>query len=32
VSRFLFGYYGSLDGYLMALGKRYGETVTPAHS
>jgi len=32
MSRFLFGYYGSLDGYLKALGKRYGETVTPAHS
>jgi len=32
MSRFLFGYYGSLDGYLKALGKRYGETVTPLHS
>ena len=32
MSRFLFGYYGSLDGYLKALGKRFGETVTPAHS
>ena len=32
MSRFLFGYYGSLDGYLKALGKKYGETVTPAHS
>jgi len=32
MSRFLFGYYGSLDGYLKALGKRYGETVTPAHT
>ena len=32
LSRFLFGYYGTLDGYLKALGKRYGETVTPAHS
>jgi len=31
-SRFLFGYYGSLDGYLKALGTRFGETVTPAHS
>jgi len=32
LSRFVFGYYGSLDGYLKALGKRYGETVRPAHS
>jgi uncharacterized protein YndB with AHSA1/START domain len=32
MSRFLFGYYGSLDGYLKALGKRYNETVTPARS
>ena len=32
MSRFLFGYYGSLDGYLKALGKRFGETVQPAHS
>jgi uncharacterized protein YndB with AHSA1/START domain len=32
MSRFLFGYYGSLDGYLKALGKRYNETATPAHS
>ena len=32
MSRFLFGYYGSLDGYLKALGKRYAETVTPTHS
>jgi uncharacterized protein YndB with AHSA1/START domain len=32
MSRFLFGYYGSLDGYLKALGKKYGETVKPAHS
>lgn len=32
MSRFLFGYYGSLDGYLKALGTRFGETVTPAHS
>ncbi|HEV8263912.1 MAG TPA: SRPBCC family protein [Gemmatimonadales bacterium] len=28
----LFGYYGTLDGYLTNLGKRFGETVTPAHS
>jgi len=32
MSRFIFGYYGSLDGYLEALGKRFGETVRPAHS
>ena len=32
LSRFVFGYYGSLDGYLTALGKRFGETVKPAHS
>lgn len=32
MSRFLFGYYGSLDGYLKALGKRFGETVHPTHS
>ena len=32
MSRFLFGYYGSLDKYLEALGKRFGETVRPAHS
>jgi uncharacterized protein YndB with AHSA1/START domain len=32
LSRFVFGYYGSLDGYLKALGKRFGEEVRPAHS
>lgn len=32
LSRFVFGYYGSLDGYLKALGKRFGETVEPVHS
>ena len=32
LSRFIFGYYGSLDGYLTALGKRFGEEVRPAHS
>jgi hypothetical protein len=32
LSRFVFGYYGSLDGYLKALGKRFGESVQPAHS
>jgi len=32
MSRFLFGYYGSLDGSLRALARHYGETVTPQHS
>ena len=32
MSRFLFGYYGSLDKYLTALGTRFGETVQPTHS
>lgn len=32
LSRFVFGYYSSLDGYLKALGKRFGEAVQPAHS
>lgn len=32
LSRFVFGYYGSLDGYLKALGKHFGEDVRPAHS
>ena len=32
MSRFLFGYYGSLDKYLRALGTRFGETVHPTHS
>jgi len=32
MSRFLFGYYGSLDKYLKALGTRFGETVHPTHS
>ncbi|HEV2672461.1 MAG TPA: SRPBCC domain-containing protein [Gemmatimonadales bacterium] len=32
MSRFIFGYYGSLDGYLKALGKRFGETAQPMHS
>lgn len=31
MSRFLFGYYGSLDKYLTALGRRFGETVAPTH-
>ena len=32
LSRFVFGYYGSLDGYLTALGKRFGQEVEPEHS
>ena len=32
LSRVVFGYYGSLDGYLKALGKRFGEEVKPEHS
>jgi uncharacterized protein YndB with AHSA1/START domain len=32
LSRFVFGYYGSLDGYLKALAKRFGEEVKPVHS
>jgi len=32
MSRVLFGYYGSLDKYLKALGTRFGETVHPTHS
>jgi uncharacterized protein YndB with AHSA1/START domain len=32
LSRFLFGYYGSLDGYLKALGRHFGERVEPVHS
>lgn len=32
MSRFLFGYYGSLDKYLKALGTRFGETVQPTHT
>jgi len=32
MSRFLFGYYGSLDSFLKALGRRFGESVQPTHS
>jgi uncharacterized protein YndB with AHSA1/START domain len=32
MSRFLFGYHGSLDKYLKALGTRFGEPVQPTHS
>jgi uncharacterized protein YndB with AHSA1/START domain len=31
LSRFVFGYYGTLDGYLKHLGKRFGEDVKPEH-
>jgi hypothetical protein len=30
MSRFIFGYYGTQERYLRALGKRFGEEVTPA--
>lgn len=29
MSRFVFGYYGTQESYLRALGKRFGETVMP---
>lgn len=32
LARFFLGYYGSLDGYLKALAKRFGETVRPVHA
>ncbi|MGH7671430.1 MAG: SRPBCC family protein [Gemmatimonadales bacterium] len=32
LSRVVFGYYGTLDGYLKHLGKKFGEDVRPAHS
>ena len=32
LSRFAFGYYGSLDGYLTALSRKFGEDVKPIHS
>jgi hypothetical protein len=32
LSRFVFGYYRTQEGYLRALGKRLGETVTPARA
>lgn len=32
MSRFMFGYYGSVEKYLRALATRFGETVTPARS
>jgi uncharacterized protein YndB with AHSA1/START domain len=32
LSRFVFGYYGTLDGYLKALGRRFGEDARPVRS
>ena len=32
LSRFVFGYYGSLDAYLKSLGKRFREDARPTHS
>jgi uncharacterized protein YndB with AHSA1/START domain len=31
MSRFIFGYHGSQDGYLRRLGEKFGEAVTPVH-
>jgi len=31
LSRVVFGHYGTLDSYLTALGKRFGEDVMPVH-
>ncbi len=31
VSRWVLGYHATMDGYLTALGERFGETVTPVH-
>ena len=31
VARFIMGYHGTMDGYLTALGERFGEDVTPVH-
>ncbi len=31
MARFVFGYHSTLDGYLVALGRKYGEEVTPRH-
>ncbi len=31
VARFIMGYHGTMDGYLTALGRRFGEDVTPVH-
>jgi len=32
MSRVVFGYYGTLDGYLRRLGKKFGEEVKPVHA
>ena len=32
MSRFIFGYYGTQEKYLRALGKKFGETVTPVRT
>jgi len=31
LSHTVFGVHGTMDGYLKALGKRFGEAVTPEH-
>ena len=31
MSKVIFGYYGSQDGYLKALGRKFGEAVRPVH-
>ena len=31
MARMIFGYYGTLDSYLKALGKKFGEDVKPVH-
>ncbi len=31
VARFIMGYHGTMDDYLTALGRRFGEDVTPTH-
>lgn len=32
LSRVVFGYYGTLDGYVKSLGRKFGEEVRPLHS
>ena len=31
VARFFMGYHATMDGYLKALGEKFGETVEPVH-
>jgi len=31
MARFIFGYHGTMDGYLKAMGKKFGEDVQPSH-